>query len=325
MNKGVPQLDAEGQLRHLLCIDGLSRELLLRILDYAETFRGVDRRPVKKSPLLRGKTVVNLFFEPSTRTRITFELAAKRLAADVLNLDVGQSATRKGESLANTLRTLEAMHCDMFVIRHPHSGAAHFLASRAVPHVSVINAGDNCHAHPTQALLDMFTIRRHRPDFGALCVALIGDVLHSRVARSEIRALQLLGAGEIRIIGPRTLIPADLKRDWGVRVMHDLREGLRDCDVAICLRLQRERMQGHYLPSLGEYYHRYGLTERSLAWAKEDSLVMHPGPVNLGIEMDAAVAEGPRSLILEQVSNGIAVRMAVMALTLGRAASQRRK
>ena len=323
-NSGL-QLDPEGRLRHLLCIDGLSRELLLRILDYAESFRGVEQRPVKKAPLLRGKTVVHLFFEPSTRTRTTFELAAKRLAADVIHLDVGRSATCKGESLADTLRTLEAMHCDMFVIRHPHSGAAHFLASHAAPHVSVINAGDGCHAHPTQALLDLFTIRRHRPDFQKLCVAFIGDILHSRVARSEIRALQLLGTREIRVIGPRTLIPAALESDWGVRVLHDLREGLRDCDVVISLRLQRERMQGHYLPSLEEYYHRYGLTAQSLAWAHPDSLVMHPGPVNLGIELDAAVAGGARSLILEQVSNGIAVRMAVMALTLGRAGAQRRK
>lgn len=316
MSAPDPQLDEEGRLKHFLTIEGLSRRLLTEILDQAEGFLGVAQQAVKKVPLCRGKVVANLFFETSTRTRTTFELAAKRLSADVLNLNIAASATTKGETLLDTLRNLEAMHVDMFVVRHAASGAAHFIATHAAPHVSVVNAGDGRHSHPTQGMLDMFTIRRHKGDFGNLRVAIVGDVLHSRVARSEIAALRTLGAGDIRIIGPRTLIPAQAE-SLGVRVFHDLREGVRDADVVIMLRLQRERMTGALLPSAHEYYQLFGLTEERLSTAKPQAIVMHPGPINRGVEMDSAVADGARSVILEQVSNGIAIRMAVIALCLG--------
>lgn len=310
------QLDPDGNLKHFLTIEGLGRPLLTEILDRTEGFLGVARQAVKKVPLCRGKIVANLFFENSTRTRTTFELAAKRLSADVLNLNISTSATAKGETLLDTLRNLEAMHVDMFVVRHADSGAAHFIAAHAHPHVAVINAGDGRHSHPTQGMLDMFTIRQHKGDFANLCVAIVGDVLHSRVARSELLALRTLGAGEVRIIGPRTLIPPHAEA-FGARVFHDLREGVRDADVVIMLRLQRERMQGALLPSEHEYYQLFGLTEERLATARPDAIVMHPGPINRGVEMDSQVADGPRSVILEQVSNGIAVRMAVMSMCIG--------
>lgn len=310
------QLDDQGHLKHFLTLEGLSRELLVKILDKTEGFLGVARQAVKKVPLCRGKTVANLFFETSTRTRTTFELAAKRLSADVLTLNIAASSTSKGETLLDTLRNLEAMHVDMFVVRHAESGAAHFIAQHVAPGVSVINAGDGRHSHPTQGMLDMFTIRRHKGDFGQLTVAIVGDILHSRVARSQLAALRTLGAGEVRIIAPRTLLPAE-PESLGARVFHDLREGVRDADVVIMLRLQRERMRGAMLPSEHEYFQLFGLTEERLATAKPDAIVMHPGPINRGVEMDSQVADGPRSVILEQVSNGIAVRMAVMALCIG--------
>ncbi len=306
------QLDENGRLRHFLTIEGLKRALLMELLDTAESFTSVTEQAVKKVPLLRGKTIVNLFFEPSTRTRTTFELAAKRLSADVLNINVPASATTKGETLLDTLRNLEAMHCDMFVVRHPNSGAAHFIARHAAPGVSIINAGDGRHAHPTQAMLDMFTIRRHKGEFHRLTVAIVGDILHSRVARSQIQALSTLGVKEIRIVAPRTLIPA-CAETLGVHVHHDLREGLRDVDVIIMLRLQRERMRGAALPSEHEYYQLFGLTEDKLALAAPDAIVMHPGPINRGVEIDSTIADGPRSVILQQVSHGIAVRMAIMS------------
>jgi aspartate carbamoyltransferase catalytic subunit len=310
------QLDDQGHLKHFLTLEGLSRELLIKILDKTEGFLGVARQAVKKVPLCRGKTVANLFFETSTRTRTTFELAAKRLSADVLTLNIAASSTSKGETLLDTLRNLEAMHVDMFVVRHAESGAAHFIAQHVAPGVSVINAGDGRHSHPTQGMLDMFTIRRHKGDFSRLIVAIVGDILHSRVARSQLAALRTLGAGEVRIIAPRTLLPAE-PESLGARVFHDLREGVRDADVVIMLRLQRERMRGAMLPSEHEYFQLFGLTEKRLATAKPDAIVMHPGPINRGVEMDSQVADGPRSVILEQVSNGIAVRMAVMALCIG--------
>ncbi len=310
------QVDAHGRLKHFLSIDGLDRELLINILDTAESFVSVGERAVKKVPLLRGKTIVNLFFEPSTRTRTTFELAAKRLSADVLNIDASTSSTTKGESLLDTLRTLEAMHCDMFVVRHAQSGAAHFIARHAAPHVSVINGGDGRHAHPTQAMLDMFTIRRHKGDFASLKVAIVGDVAHSRVARSQIHALVTLGAAEVRIVAPRTLVPPGVE-SLGVTVHHDLREGLADADVVILLRLQNERMQGALLPSSHEYFQYYGVTEAKLAAADRDAIVMHPGPLNRGVEIDSEVADGSRSVILRQVSYGIAIRMAVMSMAIG--------
>ncbi len=310
------QVDAHGRLKHFLTIDGLPRELLVNILDTAESFAGVGERAVKKVPLLRGKTIVNLFFEPSTRTRTTFELAAKRLSADVLNINASTSSTTKGESLLDTLRTLEAMHCDMFVVRHSQSGAAHFIAQHAAPHISVINGGDGRHAHPTQAMLDMFTIRRHKGDFASLKVAIVGDVAHSRVARSLIHALTTLGAAQVRVVAPRTLVPPGLE-SLGVTVHHHLREGLAGADVVILLRLQNERMQGALLPSSHEYFQYYGVTEEKLAVADPDAIVMHPGPLNRGVEIDSDVADGSRSVILRQVSYGIAIRMAVMSMAIG--------
>ncbi len=310
------QLDAQGRLRHFLSIEGLKRSQLVDILDLAESFAGVTEQTVKKVPLLRGKTIVNLFFEASTRTRVTFELAAKRLSADVLNINIDASSTVKGETLLDTLQNLEAMHCDMFVVRHPDSGAAHFIAQHVLPHVHVINAGDGRHAHPTQAMLDMFTIRRAKGEFAPLTVAIIGDIMHSRVARSQINALTTLGVNEVRVIAPRTLLPKEVEQ-LGVHVYHDLRQGLRDVDVVIALRLQYERMQGAMLPSEHEYFQLYGLTEDKLASAKPDAIVMHPGPINRGVEIASGVADGPRSVILQQVTHGIAVRMAVMAMAMG--------
>ncbi|NKC15369.1 MAG: aspartate carbamoyltransferase catalytic subunit [Gammaproteobacteria bacterium] len=316
------QLDEHGRLRHFLAIDGLNHDLLVQILDTAENFAGIGHRVVKKIPLLRGKTVINLFFEPSTRTLTTFELAAKRLSADVLNLNVPTSSTSKGESLLDTLQTLEAMHCDMFVVRHQMSGAAHFIAQHVAPEVSVINGGDGRHSHPTQAMLDLFTIRRHKQGFTDLTVAIVGDVAHSRVARSQIAALRMLQTGEVRVVGPKTLIPPGLPAD--VRIFHDLKDGLHDADVVIMLRLQKERMQGSTLPSSQEYFQVWGLTEKRLYAAKENVIVMHPGPLNRGVEISSEVADGDRSVILQQVSYGIAVRMAVMSMTLGRGAQTER-
>jgi len=315
MNHNSLQLDTHGRLRHFLTIEGLPRSLLLDILNRAESFSGVGERAVKKVPLLRGKTIANLFFEPSTRTRTTFELAAKRLSADVLSLNIASSSTKKGESLLDTLRTLEAMHCDMFIVRHADSGAAHYIASRVAPGVSVINGGDGRHAHPTQAMLDLYTIRKHKGDFSRLCVAIVGDILHSRVARSEIHALSIIGVREIRVIGPRTLVPRDIQT-LGVHVFHDLASGIRDADVIIMLRLQSERMRSALIPGESEYFNLYGLTEEKLALANADAIVMHPGPINRGVEIDSTVADGNHSVILQQVSHGIAVRMAIMAMTM---------
>ena len=319
MSQSSLQIRDDGRLRHFLSIEGLNRPILQEILDTAESFAGVAEQTVKKVPLLRGKTIVNLFFEASTRTRTTFELAAKRLSADVLNINVNASATVKGETLLDTLRNLEAMHVDMFVVRHADSGTAHFIARHVLPHVSVINAGDGRHAHPTQAMLDMFTIRREKgADFGRLRVVIVGDILHSRVARSQIHALNLLNTGEVRVVAPRTLLPAHTE-SLGVQVFHNLRDGIRDADVIIMLRLQRERMQGALLPSEHEYYQLYGLTQDKLSMAKPDVTVMHPGPINRGVEMDSLVADGPHSVILSQVTYGIAVRMAVMSMAMQQA------
>ncbi|WP_078121160.1 aspartate carbamoyltransferase catalytic subunit [Thiosocius teredinicola] len=309
------QLNEHGRLRHFLTIDGLSRDLLVQILDTAESFAALPGRPVKKVPLLRGRIITNLFFENSTRTRTTFELAAKLLSADVINFNISTSATSKGETLLDTLRNIEAMHSDMFVVRHAQSGAAHFIAEHCSPRVSVINAGDGRHSHPTQAMLDMFTIRKHKGDFTPLRVAIVGDVLHSRVARSQILALNTLGVSEVRIVGPRTLLPTEA-RALGVHVFHDLEEGIKDVDVVIMLRLQNERMDGALLPNEHEYFRLYGLTDERLEAAKPDAIVMHPGPMNRGIEMDSEVADGPRSVVLQQVSYGIAVRMAVMSMAM---------
>lgn len=309
------QLNRFGQLRHFLSIEGLSRELLTEILDTADSFIEVGARSIKKVPLLRGKTVVNLFFEPSTRTRSTFELAAKRLSADVLNMDIRTSSTSKGESLLDMLRNMEAMASDMFVVRHAQSGAPHFIAQSVTPNVAVINAGDGRHAHPTQAMLDMLTIRQHKGSFENLTVAIIGDILHSRVARSQIQALRALGTPEVRVIAPNTLLPAEVER-LGVKVYRDLKQGLKDVDVVMTLRLQKERMESALLPSEAEFYRLYGLSTEKLRWAKPDAIVMHPGPINRGVEIDSEVADSPQSVILNQVTNGIAVRMAVMSMAM---------
>ena len=309
------QLNPQGQLRHFLTTEGLSTELLTEILDTAESFVSVGKQAVKKVPLLRGKTVVNLFFEASTRTRTTFELAAKRLSADVLNINISTSATSKGESLMDMLWNLEAMDSDMFVVRHEASGAPHFIAEHVTPTVAVINAGDGRHAHPTQAMLDMYTIRRHKGDFKNLTVAIVGDVLHSRVARSQIHALRGLNVGEVRVIGPKTLIPSDFDT-LGAKIYYDMAKGLKDVDVVIMLRLQKERMQSALLPSESEFYRLYGLTTEKLAFAKPDAIVMHPGPINRGVEIESAVADCSQSVILQQVNYGIAVRMAVLSMAM---------
>ncbi|MEW6098438.1 MAG: aspartate carbamoyltransferase catalytic subunit [Pseudomonadota bacterium] len=314
--KRNPQLNKNGELIHLLSIEGLPRDIIHHILDTAGTFLSVNDREVKKVPLLRGKSVFNLFFENSTRTRTTFEIAAKRLSADVINLDIARSSTAKGESLLDTIANLSAMHADMFVVRHSESGAPYLIAQHCAPHVHVVNAGDGRHAHPTQGLLDMYTIRHYKGDFTNLTVAIVGDIVHSRVARSDIHALTTLGVPEVRVVGPKTLVPGDLK-EMGVRVCHDLKEGLRGADVVIMLRLQNERMSGALLPSAGEFFKTFGLTPDKLALAKPDAIVMHPGPINRGVEIDSAVADGRQSVILPQVTFGIAVRMAVMSIIAG--------
>ena len=313
LNKASVQVGADGRLKHLLTTEGLPAELIRHILDSADQFVSVSEREVKKVPLLRGKSIFNIFFEGSTRTRTTFEIAAKRLSADVINLNVGVSSTSKGETLLDTIFNLQAMDADMFIVRHSQSGAPHLIARHVKPGVAVINAGDGRHAHPTQGLLDMYTIRHYKKDFSALTVAIVGDVMHSRVARSQIHALKTLGVPDLRVIGPKTLIPAAVER-LGVRVFHDMAEGIRDCDVVIMLRLQNERMNGALLPSAGEFFKCYGLTAEKLARAKPDAIVMHPGPMNRGVEIDSPVADGRQSVILPQVTFGIAVRMAVMTM-----------
>jgi aspartate carbamoyltransferase catalytic subunit len=315
-----PQLDADGRLIHLLTLEGLPEEVIVRILDAAVPFASISEREVKKVPLLRGRSVFNLFFENSTRTRTTFEIAAKRLSADVINLNIGASSTSKGETLLDTVDNLTAMNADMFVVRHAESGAPHLIAAHlnrtGRAHVHVINAGDGRHAHPTQGLLDLFTIRHYKKNFRELTVAIVGDVLHSRVARSLIHGLTTLGTPEVRVVGPKTLLPTAVSA-MGVHVHHDMRTGLKGCDVIVMLRLQNERMTGALLPSAGEYFKHYGLTPEKLALAKPDAIVMHPGPMNRGVEIDSAVADGARSVILPQVTFGIAVRMAVMSMVAG--------
>ena len=316
LDKRNPQLNKNGELIHLLSPEGLSRDILTHILDTASNFVSVNDREIKKLPLLRGKSVFNLFFENSTRTRTTFDIAAKRLSADVFTLDIGRSSTAKGETLLDTIDNLSAMAADIFVVRHSESGAPYLIAKHVAPHVHVVNAGDGRHAHPTQGLLDAYTIRHYKKDFSQLRVAIVGDVLHSRVARSDIHALLALGCPEVRVVGPRTLVPSDLAQ-MGVRVFHNLEEGIRDCDVIIMLRLQNERMSGALLPSSQEYFKSFGLTPERLQLAKPDAIVMHPGPINRGVEIASSVADGPQSVILSQVTFGIAVRMAVMSIVAG--------
>ena len=311
-----PQLTPDKKLKHLLTTEGLPKNIVEQILETADQFVSVGDRDVKKVPLLRGKSVFNLFFENSTRTRTTFEIAAKRLSADVINLNINASSTSKGESLLDTIDNLAAMNADMFVVRHAQSGAAHLIAQHVKPGIAVINAGDGRHAHPTQGLLDMYTIRHYKKSFHNLSVAIVGDVLHSRVARSDIHALTTLGCPDVRVIGPKTLIPTDAER-MGVSVYNDMYRGLEGVDVVIMLRLQNERMAGPLLPSAHEFFKSYGLNADKLSRAKPDAIVMHPGPMNRGVEIDSGIADGRQSVILPQVTFGIAVRMAVMAMVAG--------
>lgn len=316
MRKSDPQFNQFNKLHHFLTIDGLDKETLTHILDTAEGFTSVNDKSIKNVPLLRGKTVANLFFENSTRTRTAFELAAKRLSADVLTIDLVSSSTKKGESLLDTLRVLEALQSDMFVVRHSDSGAADFIARHVAPTINIINGGDGQHAHPTQAMLDMFTIRRFKGDFEKLCVVIIGDIRHSRVARSGIAALVTLGAAEVRVVGPQTLMPADVE-SLGVTVYQNIDKALKDADVIMGLRLQNERMTNATIPSTSEFYQTFGLTTERLRMAKPDAIVLHPGPTNRGVEIEASVADGKQSVILQQVTFGIAVRMAVMSIIMG--------
>ncbi len=314
----VNQLNAEGNLRHLLTLEGMPKEQIIHILDTAQQFVSVTdpAREVKKVPLLRGKSVFNLFFENSTRTRTTFEIAANRLSADVINLDISTSSTAKGESLLDTIDNLVAMQADIFIVRHSVSNAPIEIAQHVPDHVHVVNAGDGSHQHPTQGLLDMYTMRHFKKDFKGLKVAIIGDIVHSRVAKSNIFALRTLGCEDIRVIGPESLLPKDLDM-LGVKVFHSMEEGLKGVDVVMTLRIQKERMEAGQVPEGEAFFKQYGLTPARLALAKPDAIVMHPGPMNRGVEIDSAVADGPQSVILNQVPFGIAVRMAVMSIVAG--------
>ena len=295
--------------RHLLGIEGLSPDEITLILDLAETYVDQNRRTDKKLTSLRGRTLINLFFENSTRTRTSFELAGKRLGADVINMAVAVSSIKKGETLIDTAMTLNAMHPDVLVVRHPESGAVKLLSEKV--NCVVINAGDGSHEHPTQALLDALTIRRRKGTLGGLTVAICGDILHSRVARSNIQLLNTMGA-RVRVVAPPTLLPAAVER-LGVEVYHDMASGLRDCDIVMMLRLQTERMRGSFVPSVREYFHFFGLDYEKLKVAKPDALIMHPGPMNRGVEIDSELADDiDRSVIREQVEMGVAVRMACL-------------
>ncbi len=297
--------------KHILGIEGLSAETIGLILDLSDSYVEQSRRPNKKSDVLRGRTVINLFFENSTRTRTSFELAGKRLGGDVINMSVSSSSIKKGETLIDTAMTLNAMHADVLCVRHPNSGAVQLLSEKV--NCSVISGGDGTHEHPTQALLDALTIRRRRGKIAGLTVAICGDILHSRVARSNIHLLSTMGA-RVRLIAPPTLLPAEVER-YGVEVYNNLKDGIAGCDIVMMLRLQQERMKGMFVPSIREYFHYFGLTGEKLAFARPDALVMHPGPMNRGVEIDSEIADDlDRSLIREQVEMGVAVRMACLDL-----------
>ena len=316
------QLNRDGKLTHLLTLEGMPKEQILYILDTAKQFVSVTspNREVKKVPLLRGKSVFNLFFENSTRTRTTFEIAANRLSADIINLDIPTSSTSKGESLMDTIDNLIAMQADIFVVRHNISKAPIEIANHVPEHVHVINAGDGSHQHPTQGLLDAYTMRHFKQDFSKLKVAIIGDILHSRVAKSNIHALTTLGCHDIRAIGPESLLPSDLAKDLsalGVKIFHKVEDGIKDADVVMTLRIQKERMDQGQVPEGAAFFSQFGLNAERLALAKPDAIVMHPGPMNRGVEIDSAIADGKQSVILNQVTFGIAVRMAVMSIVAG--------
>lgn len=321
-NPMTNQFNRNGKLTHLLTLEGMPKEQILYILDTAKQFVSVTspNREVKKVPLLRGKSVFNLFFENSTRTRTTFEIAANRLSADIINLDIPTSSTSKGESLMDTIDNLIAMQADIFVVRHNISKAPIEIANHVPEHVHVINAGDGSHQHPTQGLLDAYTIRHFKQDFSKLKVAIIGDILHSRVAKSNIHALTTLGCHDIRAIGPESLLPSDLAKDLsalGVKIFHKVEDGIKDADVVMTLRIQKERMDQGQVPEGAAFFSQFGLNAERLALAKPDAIVMHPGPMNRGVEIDSAIADGKQSVILNQVTFGIAVRMAVMSIVAG--------
>jgi aspartate carbamoyltransferase catalytic subunit len=305
------QLDANGHLRHLITLEGLPKASIMALLDRAESLRSISRGD-ELSSLLCGRTVINLFFEPSTRTRTSFDLAAQRLGAQVINFDIASSSTVKGETLLDTVHTLEAMQCDAFVVRHKESGTPQLIARHLHTSASVLNAGDGSHAHPTQGLLDALTLRRHRPEPAGLRVTICGDIRHSRVARSDVHALRALGVRDIRLCAPQALLP-DSGDFAQCDVFHNFDEAIEGADVVVMLRLQKERMQLASIPSEQDYFARYGLSAERLRRARKDCLVMHPGPINRGVEIADEVADGPQSLILEQVANGVLVRMAVLA------------
>ena len=322
INSMTNQFNRDGKLTHLLTLEGMPKEQILYILDTAKQFVSVSspNREVKKVPLLRGKSVFNLFFENSTRTRTTFEIAANRLSADIINLDIPSSSTSKGESLMDTIDNLIAMQADIFVVRHNISKAPIEIANHVPEHVHVINAGDGSHQHPTQGLLDAYTMRHFKQDFSKLKVAIIGDILHSRVAKSNIHALTTLGCHDIRAIGPESLLPSDLAKDLsalGVKIFHKVEDGIKDADVVMTLRIQKERMDQGQIPEGAAFFSQFGLNAERLALAKPDAIVMHPGPMNRGVEIDSAIADGKQSVILNQVTFGIAVRMAVMSIVAG--------
>ncbi len=304
--------------RHLLGLEGVSAEAITTILDTAASFKEISERDIKKVPALRGKTVINLFYEPSTRTRTSFEIAAKRLSADTINVSASSSSTSKGETLADTARNLEAMRPDAIVVRHPSSGACAFLAKHVT--CPIINAGDGCHEHPTQALLDCLTIKEHRGDVAGLTVAIVGDLLHSRVGRSNVHALRALGA-TVRLVGPPTLLPREFA-SLGVQLHTRLADGVRDADVIMMLRIQRERQGSNFFPSVDEYAHYFCLTEDVVRLAKPQVIILHPGPLNRGLEISSAVADGPYSVIMNQVTNGLAVRMALLYLLIARSKAE---
>ncbi|GAB3031660.1 MULTISPECIES: aspartate carbamoyltransferase catalytic subunit [Oleiagrimonas] len=305
------------RLHHLISLAHLDRACLTRLLDRADRMRDASLHGTRKLDLLHGRTVLNLFFEPSTRTRTSFELAARRLGADVVNFDIARSSTNKGETLLDTLHTLEAMHLDAIIVRHRETGTPEFMVRHAMSGVSVVNAGDGNHAHPTQGLLDALTIRQHRPDFSQLTVTICGDIRHSRVARSDIHALTTLGVRELRLCGPESLLPDAHEVPQG-HFTEDFDAAVEGADVVIMLRLQKERMAATLLPDEAAYFERYGLDSARLGRAAPGCLVMHPGPINRGIEIAPEVADGAQSRILEQVGNGVFVRMAVLAEVLGR-------
>ena len=311
------QLNKTGNLNHLLTTEGLEEDLIFKIFNLADSFLNINNRDIKNVPLLRGKTVCNLFFENSTRTRTTFEIAAKRLSADVINLDIPSSSQSKGESVLDTIDNLIAMGADIFIIRHSQPGIPEKIAKHVGPNVHIINAGDGHHAHPTQGLLDVFTIKKFKDNFKSLSTAIVGDIKHSRVARSEIFALSALGVPDIRLIGPKNLMPGNIKVS-NIKIYDSMEKGLKDVDVIMMLRIQKERMTGDNIPSEEDYFTNFGLRKKHLGLSKKDAIVMHPGPMNRGVEIDSEVADSDQSVILSQVTFGIAIRMAVMAMLIGK-------